>query len=71
MGDRGARVTIVRFCEAVVNDPDAKTTILALRICGRRASEKVLDAARRECWVCDEHKADFAPRPGQRIGVLP
>jgi hypothetical protein len=61
----------VTFCETIIMD--GSTGVAVARICGKRADSTVM-APSGEVYVCDEHAADFAPKPGRatiRIGEVP
>jgi hypothetical protein len=60
----------VTFCETIV--VDGESGVAVARVCGKPADSTVT-APSGLVWVCDEHAADFAPKPGQviRVGEVP
>jgi hypothetical protein len=60
----------VTFCETIV--VDGESGVAVARVCGKRADSTVM-APSGIVYVCDEHAADFAPKPGRtiRVGEVP
>jgi hypothetical protein len=58
------------FCEAII--VDGESGVAVARVCGKRADSTVT-APSGLTYVCDEHAADFNPKPGRtiRIGEVP